>query len=48
MARRAHPGEEVTVNPRFPISVPVYRVETVFTKKTFQAIGVNPEISLPE
>jgi len=47
-AGMAHPSEEMTVNPRFLISVPVYRVESAFTKKSFEGVGITPDIRVPE
>jgi hypothetical protein len=44
----AHPSEELAVNSRFLISVPLYRVESAFSSKSFQGVGVVPDISVPE
>jgi len=44
----SHPCQEVTVNSRFLISVPIYRVESAFAEKSFQGVGVIPDISVPE
>jgi C-terminal processing protease CtpA/Prc len=44
----AHPCEEEMVNPLFLVSVPIHRVQSAFTKKSFQGVGVVPDISVPE
>jgi len=44
----AHPSIEVTVNSRFLISVPIYRVESAFAEKSFEGVGVIPDTSIPE
>jgi hypothetical protein len=44
----AHPSEEVAVNSRFVMSVPIYRLESAFAEKSFQGVGVIPDISVVE
>lgn len=44
----AHPSEALTVNSRFLMSVPIYRVESAFAEESFQGVGVIPDINVPE
>jgi C-terminal processing protease CtpA/Prc len=44
----AHPCKEMAVNSRFLISVPIYRVQSAFAEKSFEGVGVVPDITVPE